>query len=274
MRLALAALLVPALAAADPAPMAVGALPGPTETTNVTLVREELTIVVQKKDALVTAVLWLENDATPRTLPVGFPCEAGLDPGVVGLDCKAKITVKVDGKKVFVKQQKTSPEMKFWIWPMRFAAGQKVKVEVTYKAPLHNDRYETPVNGMGALHYRLRTGATWAGTIKELEMRVEMPSDAIVSIQPAGYTRQKNVVSWSLKDVEPTTDVALTTHPMYLGRARDKVAADWKIAETADELVRFAGWFHDVALKKLELPAPNEADVRKTIAESAALLAQ
>ena len=168
---------------------------------------------MQKKDALITAVLWLENDATARKLPVGFPCEAGLDPGVVGLDCKSKITVKIDGKKVKAAQKKTGPEEKFWIWPMSFAASQKVKVEVTYKAPLHNDRYDTPVNGMGTLHCRLRTGATWAGPIKELEMRVDA-SDAIVSIHPPS-SRGRRRRFLSLNDVGPPRVAPYP--PMYLG---------------------------------------------------------
>jgi len=256
---------------ADPAPMSAGALPGPTVSAEVALVREELTIVVGRKSAPVHAVLWLENGPNPQAFEVGFPCDPSLDPGVAGLECKSRVAVKIDGKKIAVRLKKTG-KGKHWIWPMKFAAGQKVKVEVDYKAPLRNDRYDTPFNGMGTLHYRLQTGASWAGPIKELEMRVEIPSDALVAIFPAGYQRQRGVVTWSLRDVEPSSDLAIITHPMYLGRPPAENAKEWATPKTTDELVEYATWFHGVALKKLGLPAPVEAETRRCIAESIKLM--
>jgi hypothetical protein len=270
---AAAVLFFAAPALADPSPMATGAVPAPAESVDVALVREELGIVVGMKAAQVRAVLWLENGPAARALEVGFPCDASLDPGVAGLECRTPISVRVDGKKIAVRMRKARPDG-HWTWPMRFAAGQKVRVEVEYRAPLRNDRYTQPFDGLGTLHYRLRTGAAWAGPIKELEMRVEIPTDALVAILPAGYRRAKGVVTWSLRDVEPDTDLAIFVHPMYLGRPRAQTAADWAKAPTADKLVEYAGWFHEVALAKLGLPAPAPEDVRRCVAESAALLAE
>jgi hypothetical protein len=126
-------------------------------------------------------------------------------------------------------------------------------------------------------------------------MTVEMPTDALVHIAPAGYTREHGRVEWKLTDYEPRDDLAITVHPMYLGRAAAGVRADDRASfaaaiakgevkkdalrkaagemrkETA-ELVRFASWFHDVAGKKIGLPAPAEADVRACVEQSIALI--
>ena len=256
-----ALLLVAGTAAADPMPMSAGDAPAPSTSTEIALAREELTLDVTRSEARVKAVLHLENGGPATQLTVGFPCDAGADPGLAGLDCKTKIRVLVDGKGVTPKRKKT-----VWVWPMKLAAGQKVDVEVSYASKLRNDRYESPFSGMGTLYYRLATGARWAGPIHELRMRVNLPTDAIAHITPAGYTREHGAVIWDLRDVEPDRDLALLFHPMYFGRPGAELRKD------VDEIVRFATFFQEVARGKLGLPAPTEAEVRATVEESAKLM--
>jgi hypothetical protein len=290
----LATLLFAAGARADPQPMSAGALPVPAASTTVALAREELTIDVATTAATVKAVLTLENRGPATRLDVGFPCEGGLDPGVAGLECKTRIAVQVDGQRVPVKLRKTGGG-RHWMWPMRLAADSRVSLVVSYRSRLQNDRYQTPFFGMGTLHYRLATGASWAGPIGELEMRVDMPTDALVHIAPPGYTREHGRVSWKLSGVEPDQDLAITVHPMYLGRAAAGVRAADRAAFAAaidegavdrevlagvaaemrkelDDLVAYAGWFHGVAGRKLGLPAPVAADVRACVEASIALM--
>lgn len=288
-------LLVSATALADPSPMSAGGVPAPSTSTTVALAREVLTIDVGLTAATVEAAMTLENRGPATRLDVGFPCDPGLDPGVAGLDCRTPIAVEIDGKRVAAKLRKTRGG-KHWMWSMRFGADSRVSLIVRYRSKLMNDRYETPFFGMGTLHYRLATGASWAGPIGELTMRVDLPSDAIVHIAPAGYAREHGRITWALKDVEPAQDLAVTVHPMYLGRAgggvpgaRDragfaaaiaagKVEKDTLLGVAAEmraqlpELVRYARWFHDVAGNKLGLPEPEEADVRACVAASIALL--
>lgn len=277
--------------------MSAGGVPAPATSTTVALAREELTIDVGLTAAAVKAAMILENHGPAARLDVGFPCDAGLDPGVAGLDCKTPIAVEIDGKKIAARLRETKGG-RHWMWPMRFAADSRVSLVVSYRSKLRNDRYETPFFGMGTLHYRLATGASWAGPIGELTMRVDLPSDAIVHIAPAGYVREHGRISWSLKDVEPAQDLAVTVHPMYLGRAgggvpgaRDRAAFAAAISagqvkketllkvagqmrKELAELVRYAVWFHDVAGKKIGLPAPEENDVRACVEASIALLEQ
>jgi hypothetical protein len=262
MRAAVLALVsLGASASADPMPMSAGDQPAPSTSAEIALAREELTIDVTRTEARVRAVLHLENRGPAARIPVGFPCDAGDEPGLAGLDCRTKIQVVVDGKKVAAKKKRAH-----WVWPMRFAAGQKVDVEVSYASKLRNDRYEQGFSGMGTLYYRLATGARWAGPIGELSMRVTLPTDAVAHIAPPGYTREPGVVTWSLRDLEPTSDVALLFHPRYLAASARELRAN------ADEIARFATFFQEVARGKLGLPAPTEAEVRATVEESAKLM--
>lgn len=255
--------------------MSAGGLPAPATSTTVALAREELAIDVDLKSAAVKAVLTLENRGPATRLEVGFPCASGVEPGVAALDCKTPVAVAIDGKKVAAKLRKTRGG-KHWMWPMQLAADSRVSLTVSYRSRLYNDRYDTPFFGMGILHYRLATGASWAGPIGELEMRVDLPTDALVHIAPAGYTREHGRVTWKLAGVEPAEDLAITLHPMYVGRAavspdaRRRVAGEMR--KELPELVRYGLWFHDVAGKKLGLPAPVEADVRACVEQSIALM--
>jgi hypothetical protein len=291
MRILVVPLLVAtATASADPMPMSAGAVPAPATSTEIALAREELVVDLTRKEARVRAALTLVNRGPATRLAVGFPCDAGADPGLAGLDCRTKIVVRIGGKKVAARKVKRT-----WVWPMRFAAGQSVEVVVSYASRLRNERYENPFLGMGTLYYRLATGARWAGPIGELSMRVNLPTDAIAHIAPAGYTREHGAVIWNLRDVEPDRDVALLFHPVYFGRAawalpaHDRAEMLEKIARgdfkreklldaarehraKVDEIVRFAAFFQQAARDKLGLPAPTEAEVRATVEESARLM--
>jgi hypothetical protein len=267
--------LLAGAAAADPRPMSAGAQPAPTTSTEIAVAREDLTIRVIGREARVNARLRLRNlGATARTL-VGFPCERGLERGVLALDCKTRITVKIGGKKV-----RTTRKGKHWVWRLRLAAGAETDLEVSYRARLRNDNYKNPVAGMGLLHYRLTTGAAWAGPIGELRMRVELPTEAVLFIAPAGYKRERGVIEWKLRDVEPTHDVAILVQPFYSSRylrAVDsegerratelrKLATDMKrdperLAKTAQTLLRALG-------TGLGLPAAPADEIAKTAAES------
>jgi hypothetical protein len=251
--------------------MSAGLVPGPEGKTEIRLAREDLDIEVTRVASIVKAAITLENTGAATKLQVGFPCEKGLDPGIASLDCKTPIKVLVDGKKVKAKRKG-----KAWVWPMKLAAGQTVALEVSYTAPLRNDRYEDPFNGMGAVHYRLVTGAAWAGPIGELVMRVKLPTESVVFITPAGYTRSRNHVEWTLKDFEPTGDLVIVFHPRFVGRKQGTpdearaLAKDLRArtGESQEWVKTFRGVFSD----ELALPAMSDKEVAETVEASARLL--
>ncbi len=266
------ALLVPmvlwaASAAADPAPMSAGRQPAPVKSSTIRIAREVLTIDLDRKASSVKAILELENGGPATRLDVGFPCDPRLDETVSGLECKTRLDVRIDGKK-----QKARRKGKHWVWPMRFAEGQKVVLEVAYRSPLRNDRYENPYAGMGALTYRLLTGATWAGPIGELEMTVNLPTDTIAWIAPAGYTRERGRVTWKLASYEPTSDLAIFFPARIIGlrdvtpEERKEVARELRADTHVTEWVQI---LHRVTGKTLTLPAPSPDEVAATVEASA-----
>lgn len=230
-------------AAADPQPMSAGAAPVPSArgAMDIAIAREQLAIDLTRTAAQVVAELWLENGGGATTLQVGFPCSAKPPGEVVALACKSRPEVRVDGKRVALKLTGKGDERN-WIWTMRFAAAGRARIEVRYTAPLVNDRYERPFFGMAALVYRLTTGAAWAGPIKQLDMEARLPTDALVHISPAGYTRAPGQVSWHFIDHEPHDDVALFFHPIHLGRAAKALpAASYTELTQLLEQGRFSG---------------------------------
>jgi hypothetical protein len=263
-------MLVGGPAAGDPRPMSAGATPAPLGSTRIRIAREDLAIELDRQAAAVRALLLLENLGPATRLVVGFPCDRSLDPGIAGLECKTRLAVKVDGQKQAISRKRSH-----WVWPMSFTAGQRREVEVTYRAPLRNDRYERPYNGMAALHYRLVTGAEWAGPIGELRMRVTMPTDAIIHITPAGYTRERGRISWDLRDHEPATDVAIFFHPRFLNRKdatpeeRRALAQDLRA-----ELGEMRDWMkilHRVTREAIVAPAPTDEELAAVVEASARL---
>ncbi len=236
MRVALIALVVSGLftgvAVAGPRPMSAGAHPAPTTSAEIAVVREDLTIRVIGREARVDARLQLRNLGATAKTQVGVPCERGIEPGVLALDCKTEIAVKVGGKRV-----RTAHKNKHRVWSLQLAGGAETELEVSYRTHLRDDK-NPMASALGLLHYRLAPSAAWAGPIGELTMRVELPTEAVMFIAPAGYKRSLGVIEWNLRDVEPTSDLAILVHPFYSGRYLSAVASS--VDRRATELRKLA----------------------------------
>ncbi len=219
----LALLLVPAVAAADPHPMASGASPAPAAATDVALTQEHLTIAIDLRDANVTAAITLVNKGAATTLDVGFPCSTGDSAGQIDVPCKVPLTVTIDKKPV-----RTTKDRSHWVWKMKLAANESVDLVVSYKAPLINPRYDVPIEGMGLFTYRLTTGAQWAGPIEKLAIEVDHANDALLFVSPAGYKREPGRITWTLENVEPTEELIIMPAPDadVLGAFSGKTVAD------------------------------------------------
>lgn len=255
---------------ADPRPMSAGAVPWPGERTEVRIAREVLTIELDRKAAAVKALLTLENKGEATRLQVGFPCDGSPEPGVTGLECRTRIAVLVDGKKQAVKRKGAH-----FVWPMRFAPGQKVELEVSYRSPLRNERYQEPFRGMMALHYRLVTGAEWAGPIGELSVEVRLPTDALLHVTPAGYTRERGRLRWRLEEYEPKGDLALLFHSRLLGRPdatpEERQAIARELREAKGEVRSWVELFQRLLGEAVVIPPPSDEEVLATLEASAKL---
>ena len=208
----LAALLLPAVALADPHPMSSGANPAPTVDAQVAMTAETLTIDMDPKAAAVRAVITLANQGPATKLVVGFPCAQGEAGGQIDVPCKVRLEIKARGKAVAAKLVKAKAGA-HWEWPMQFAAAEQVELVVAYKAPLVNERYDPPAQGMGIFTYRLTTGARWANKIGKLDITVNHMHEALWFVSPAGYKREPGRLTWTLTDYEPTEEVIVMPEP-------------------------------------------------------------
>jgi len=144
---------------------------------------------------------------------IGFPCAIGDAAGQIDVPCKVPITVTARGKAVKPKLVKAKTGS-HWEWPMAFAADEQVELVVAYRAPLVNERYSVPAQGMGIFTYRLTTGALWAGKIGKLDITVNHMHEALLYVAPAGYKREAGRLTWSLTDYEPDEEVIVIPQPM------------------------------------------------------------
>lgn len=281
-------------ATADPAPMSSGASPAPVDDAQVAMLTEDLAISMGVATADVVADMMLENQGPATALVVGFPCATGDDAGLIDVPCRTKITVKVDGKKTRVTRRKgDTADTSHWTWKLKLADHQKVRLVVSYRAPLINDRYTAPAKGIGMFSYRLTTGARWAGPIGKLTIKLDHMNDALLFISPPGFQRTPGQITWSLDNYEPTAEVLYMPVPgphQLLGKTAAEVGkrlaqGDFKkraIDDEIDQLQRYAGpdpQGHDYLDDWLEiisslgkLPRPALADARAITAGSIDLL--
>lgn len=283
--LALCAAAAPA--AADPHPMASGANPAPADSTQVAMTKEDLRIALTRTTADVVATITLENRGPATSMLVGFPCATGDAAGQIDVPCKTPVTVTLRGKKVKVIRKRESASASHWIWPMRLAAGEQVPLVVRYRAPLINERYSVPTDGMGVFTYRLTTGARWAGPIGSLQITVDHLNDALLFVSPAGYRREPGRITWSFTDHEPTEEVIVMPLPHPQVQVAGKTAAEVKarldagdvakenLEEVIEELGRGGEWMErwpSMIAPLGGVPAPTREQVEQSVAESIELL--
>lgn len=290
-------LLSTPVAGADPMPMTAGVQPVPAVDSEVVLLLEDLRITVGFEQAEVQARFRFRNEGPERTLQVGFPCTPKLEGPMSTLYCKMPLEVRVEGR--HVKPRRLPPSKGssegHWVWPMVFGASKDVDLDLRYTTPLVNERYGLPLSGMAMLHYRLATGARWAGPIHKLEIEVQLPLETLAHIWPPGYEREPGRLRWRLRDVEPSHDLALFTYPMlngaFLGALRAKsasgvrqalregkydgqrlVALAQRMRSELPELAEQVAFFARISQRGRQLHVPQPEEVRRCALESIRLL--
>lgn len=199
--------------------------------TDISMVAEKVQIVLGAKKVTVKATFDLKNEEGAVTAVIGYPrgrFEKSLN----------DFTVTVDGKPVKVSSQAgqkgTNPRLgmsprkkggpvkpayqfagsypEWKTFNVRFAAGQKRKLVVTYNvAPAE---LNTADNGkVLAYVYTLKTGANWKGKIKKAEIHVNLAGGVktvTVTPNPHSVRTAGGNLFWRYKDFKPTHDIEIT----------------------------------------------------------------
>ena len=158
------------------------------------------------------------NTGPAREVVMGFPEGAG---GDVSLPEPGKAEFLefrsyVDGNPVQVEPLpavQTNGWKRFWVKKVRFEAGQTRTVRNIYVGGGGGS-----VTGRRLFGYVLSAGASWKGSIGLLTVTVDLTGLGRVSwerIEPPGYTRSENRITWRWANVEPTRDVFMTYFPGY-----------------------------------------------------------
>lgn len=91
----------------------------------------------------------------------------------------------------------------WYIWNTTFPKGETRWVKVRYSLPPGANKRSYFFN------YLLHTGANWKHNIGKATVKVkihDIPAEEIQKIHPDGYTKEGNVLTWVLKNFEPTSN--------------------------------------------------------------------
>jgi hypothetical protein len=166
----------------------------------------------------VTARFVFQNDGPATDVVMGFPGFSSDDNSpklshfksfVDGKPIKTKrIVTEHDPKDMPTDQDGKKVDEGPWdVWytkRVHFAAGQTHIVTDTYDGGGGGD-----TSGHLSYAYILETGAAWKGTIGRAVLTADLSGIrkySLVGILPAGYTRKGDIVTWDLRDLEPTDD--------------------------------------------------------------------
>lgn len=103
------------------------------------------------------------------------------------------------------------PEKAKWkSWPLVFEGHEGAPTEEDVAAVVtYTQKLTRLPDRTWRYRYVLRSGAPWRDPIGAAEIRVTLAKGKVVSASPAGATVQGNVITWSLKNLEPTQDVVV-----------------------------------------------------------------
>lgn len=215
--------------APNPVPRDVIAL-GPVLKTTVAMDAEVVIIEVHSDHADVHARFSMRNTGClPTALEVGFPGAARASSWTLEEILEwagpllGNFKASVDGKavKAICKQppgtEPTSTGFSmvagWYLWPMRFAAGEKKEVVVSYRIPTKDVNY-TPegILKRRKFTYILKTGAGWAGPIGSARIVVRFSALTpahVTRTAPPPTRRKKKSLEWEYKRFEPEADIVL-----------------------------------------------------------------
>lgn len=239
----------------------------PIFDTNIVMDKEIIDITVKNGESKVSCQFFFHNTGEAVNLMMGFPSEepgsnpdqypeneseqedTGLDNGdgdpeeTVMDDNNYEtslydFTTTIDGKPIPVTlKEGLTPEgyndkglfyPDWYTWNMGFKAGEKVKVENSYKMTNSDDG-----QGTQTVKYILRTGAAWKGPIGSVLVRMKLEdcypnAVGFTGMQPT-YIDNAGVICWQGENIEPDEDVIVEC-----GQGTDVTAMDSPFAENEE----------------------------------------
>jgi hypothetical protein len=230
---------------ADTTPMAPtpwsGETPVPGAATEVTLDEETVRLWVEPQRTSVEAVFFFRNPGPAVRLQMGFPGHARFTDFRAWVDGETARPRLVTLPKIPEGAQNLEARRyaRWFVWTVRFGAGARVTVKVTYRTPPESRRFafnwpdgsasesacwNNPEEG--ALHdrmkeywtgYVLRTGAAWRGPIRKARVEVRLKGldlETLRSVLPDGAKKVDGGLVWEFRDFEPDEDIFVTYNPV------------------------------------------------------------
>lgn len=192
----------------------------PVESKDIEMVAETVMVQPGKAGWDANCVFILRNTGKAAEIQVGFPDITDEGPGAD----TSKGTIQnfrcfVDGKEVAVEhktgvQNLLNPDLKYpfaFIWKMSFEGGQTRKLANTYSF-----KGVGISDGSVELIYMLRTGSLWKGTVGNAFIEFNLGRynpELFYSIEPPGYTIERNKILWNLLDFEPKRNIIIFFNP-------------------------------------------------------------
>jgi hypothetical protein len=194
-----------------------------SRSDSVRMVAEEVVLDLTEREVVHTTCLFVvTNGGNADSLLVGFPdywpdserdCAAGAAPTAI-----YDLQIMVDGSPVVTKASPIGDLTKAGVagvpgpaynqahvWWCSFAPGQTRILRTEYR-----HRFSTSTAARYELGYVLTTGASWAGTIDQIVVRIQ-PGDLRIKHpwHPADWKWTGDAYVWTASDIEPTEDIAV-----------------------------------------------------------------
>ena len=192
----------------------------PVESKDIEIVAETVMVQPGKAGWDANCIFILRNTGKATEIQVGFPDMTDEGPGAdVSKGTIQNFRCFVDGEEVNVErktgvQNPLNPDLKYpfaFIWKMSFKGGQTRKLANTYSF-----RGVGISDGSVELIYILQTGSLWKGTIENAVIEFDLGKyDPLLfySIEPPGYTIERNKIVWNLSDFEPKRNIIIFFNP-------------------------------------------------------------
>jgi len=203
---------------------------------SVRMVAEEVTID-NPADAHVKATFHFRNEGPALNVLMGFPAQSSGDAG----DMRGKLNdfhSWIDGSPITVTNRKApdgdegGPYEDWLIKTVPFGENQTRTVVDTYRGGggevSDGERWFT---------YVLTTGSNWKGPIGRARVTCNLGSlsgFSPIEISPAGYHRSGNIITWDMRDIEPTKNIEIRWTEAFMN-VRVNGKYPWQSQSSKDE---------------------------------------
>jgi len=229
----------------------------PLRSASIEMTYEDLRIYLNDgRKISVEAEFLFKNPGNEENVLVGFPVNSNV------IDFKTYVNgklVKVD-KKPGIKNTNESIDRypTYFVWPVIFKKNGTTIIRNTYsyKPTLQAIPYEDTI-----ADYILKTGATWKGPIRQLDISIylgEISPDFVVfrGITPAGFVSNESSIEWHLLDYEPSENIRISWAGAFFNEYRQTLLAE----QSNNPEDKAAGLFYRAQIYREVLGRPGKAN--------------